>query len=166
MENKFTELCQVSVIVRDREKIMQNMKEVFGVEPDLVAKTVLDENSMYYGKKGNYSAELIFYRFAGVEIEFVVPLGGESIWQDFLDEHGEGLHHVLFNVDSYDEAVAQMESHGMPLVQSGSSIMGTPGAKWGYFDTKDKLPFIVEIKNTAECNKKAAMEKAAQEAEK
>lgn len=154
MENKFTELCQVGIVVRDRETILDNMKEVFGAEPDLIKDTVLDENSMYYGKPGTYKATLIFYRFAGVELEFIVPLEGESVWQDYLEKYGEGvIHHVLFNVDSFDGAVAQMAAHGIPLVQQGSSIMGIPGAKWGYFDTSNKLPFVVEIKNTVECQK-------------
>lgn len=153
MENKFTELCQVGMVVRDREKLLQNMRDIFGAEPALIAHTVEDENSIYYGEHGEFLAELIFYRFSNIELEFVVPLSGKSIWQDFLDEHGEGIHHVLFNVDSYEGAKEQMAKNGIPLIQQGSSIMGVPGVKWGYFDTLQKLPFIVEIKNSAEYQK-------------
>jgi len=150
VENKFTELCQVGIVVRDREPLIHNMRDVFGVEPYLITRTAVDENSTYYNEQADYAAELIFYRFAGVEIEFIVPLGGKSIWQDFLDQHGEGvIHHVLFNVDSYEGAKAQMAAHGIPIMQQGSSTM-IPGAKWGYFDTSKKLPFIVEIKNSKE----------------
>lgn len=153
MENKFTELIQVGMVVRDRETILQNMRDVFGVEPAMITRTTADESSTYYGEQADYEAELLFYRFAGVELEFVVPVRGKSIWQDFLDEHGEGIHHVLFNVDSYEGAKAQMAAQGISLMQEGASTLQA-GAKWGYFDTAKKLPFIIEMKNIAELEKK------------
>ena len=149
MENKFTKLIQVGMVVRDRETILKNMKDVFGVEPAMVTKTTADQNSTYYGEQADYEADLLFYRFAGVELEFVVPVRGKSIWQDFLDEKGEGIHHVLFNVDNYEEAKAQMAEHGISLMQEGASTLQA-GAKWGYFDTAKLLPFIIEMKNMAE----------------
>ena len=150
MDNKFTEICQIGMVVRDREKILKYMEEVFGAKPALIANTVEDENSRYYDEHGEFEAELIFYRFANIELEFVVPISGKSIWQDFLDEHGEGIHHFLFNVDSFEGAKQQMAENDIPIIQQGSSIMGVPGVKWAYFDTMKKLPFIAEIKNTAE----------------
>lgn len=152
MENKFTKMIQVGLVVRDREALLQNMKDVFGVEPAMITRTVADENSTYYGEQADYEAELIFYRFAGVELEFVVPVRGKSIWQDFLDEKGEGMHHVLFNVDSYEEAKAQMAAQGIPLMQEGASTLQA-GARWGYFDSTKKLPFIIEMKNIDELEK-------------
>ena len=138
------------MVVRDKEKLLQNMRDIFGAEPAQIAHTLVDENSLYYGEHGDFQAELIFYRFANIELEFVVPLSGKSIWQDFLDEHGEGIHHVLFNVISFEGAKEQMAQNGIPMIQQGSSIMKIPGVKWGYFDTLQKLPFMVEIKNAVE----------------
>ena len=47
MENKFTKLCQVGIVVRDREETIKNMRAVFGVEPDMITTTRADENSTY-----------------------------------------------------------------------------------------------------------------------
>ena len=153
MENKFTKLCQVGIVVRDREETIKNMRDVFGVEPAMITKTTADANSTYYGEQADYEADLLFYRFASIELEFVVPIRGKSIWQDFLDEKGDGIHHVLFNVDNYEEAKAQMASQGISLMQEGASTLQA-GAKWGYFDTLSKLPFIIEMKNADEVAKK------------
>jgi len=60
MENKFTKLCQVGIVVRDREEIIQNMRDVFGVEPDMITKTTADENSTYHGEQADYEADLLF----------------------------------------------------------------------------------------------------------
>ena len=150
MANKFTEITQVGIVVRDREKVISGMREIFGEEPTQTIKTLRDENNLYYGEPEDFQAELIFYRFANVELEFIVPLKGKSIWQDFLDERGEGIHHVLFNVDSYDGAKKQMTDKGIEIMQQGPSVMGIPGLNWAYFDTTDKITFITEMKNSKE----------------
>ena len=150
MENKFTKLCQVGIVVRDREETIKNMRAAFGVEPDMITTTRADENSTYYGEQADFEADLLFYRFAGLEIEFMVPLRGKNIWQDFLDQHGEGvIHHVLFNVDNFEDAKAQMAANGISIMQEGASTLQA-GARWAYFDTTNKLPFIIEMKNMDE----------------
>lgn len=150
MENKFTELTQVGIVVRDKEKVLQSMRAVFGAEPAQVVRTPHSEHNEYHGRPGDFEAELIFYRFANIELEFIVPLSGRSIWQDHLDQHGEGIHHVLFNVDSFDGAKEQMARQGIGVMQQGLSVMGVPGLKWAYFDSSEQLSFIVEMKNAKE----------------
>lgn len=150
MENHFTKLTQVGIVVRSKEKVLESMRQVFGAEPAQCIETPPSEHNQYYGQPGNFVAELIFYRFANIELEFIVPLAGKSIWQDWLDEHGEGIHHVLFDVDSFDAAKQQMADSGIAVMQQGWSVMGVPGLKWGYFDSQEKLSFIVEMKNGKE----------------
>ena len=150
MENKFTEIMQIGLIARDRESVINSMREVFGEDPSQIMKTLKDENNRYYGNLGDFEAELIFYRFANIELEFIIPMSGKSIWQDFLEEHGEGLHHLLFNVDSFDGAKTQMAANNIGIAQQGVSVFKVPGLKWAYFDLKDKLPFIAEIRNAKE----------------
>ena len=148
--NKFTEITQIGIVARDREKVIQGMREVFGEEPAQIIKTPRDECNLYYGKPGDFEAELIFFRFANIELEFIIPLTGKSVWQDFLDERGEGIHHMLFNVDSFDDAKKQMEDSDIKVTQQGLSVMGIPGIKWAYFNSEDKVSFITEMKNAKE----------------
>ena len=56
----------------------------------------------------------------------------------------------MFNVDSFEGAKEQMAGQGVEVTQQGLSVMGVPGLKWAYFDTADKLSFIVEMKNGKE----------------
>jgi catechol 2,3-dioxygenase-like lactoylglutathione lyase family enzyme len=150
MENKFTEITQIGLIVSDREKTIENMRAVFGAEPTQIVRTLKSEHNQYRGLPGDFEAELIFYRFANIEIEFIVPLSGESIWREHIDAGAEGLHHILFNVDSFEGAKEQMAGQDIGVTQQGLSVMGVPGLKWAYFDTAEKLSFIVEMKNAKE----------------
>ena len=150
--NRFTEISQIGIVARDKERVIANMRDVFGVEPDqctVCSVTSEKQNGNYYGEPGDFEADLLFYRFANVELEFMVPRHGKNIWSDWLEEHGEGLHHMLFNVDSFDGAVADMKEKGIPLIQDGPSTLQA-GLRWGYFDGYEKLGFILEVKNTKE----------------
>lgn len=52
----------------------------------------------------------------GVILELFSPTKEDGPIARFLDERGEGLHHVSFYVDSLDGAIAHIESLGEPLV--------------------------------------------------
>lgn len=150
MENKFTEISQIGLVVSDKEKVLESMRAIFGAEPAQIVRTLLSEHNQYRGLPGDFEAELIFYRFANIELEFIIPVAGQSIWQEHIDSGTEGLHHVLFNVDSFEGAKGQMADQGVGVLQQGLSVMGVPGLKWAYFDTAEKLSFIVEMKNGKE----------------
>jgi len=64
------------------------------------------------------------------------PAEGESIYRDFLNEHGEGLHHVNFLVDDADETAEILVKQGFPSLQSGRH--GPPESKgaYNYIDIK------------------------------
>ena len=152
INKRFTEISQVGIVARDKEKIIANMRKVFGAEPDqcTVCKVSPTENNgNYYGKPGDFEADLLFYNFANLQIEYMIPRRGDNIWSDWMNEHGEGLHHVLFNVDSFDGAVADMKEKGIKLIQDGPSTL-KKGLHWGYFDGYDEVGFVFEVKNIKE----------------
>lgn len=141
-KNLFTNLSQVGFIVKDMDKTIAAMKLVFGVEPDVV-NNVSPANKRYHGKPADFDAILALYNFANVQLELIQPVSGKSIWQEHLDQHGEGLHHIRFTVENQEEAIAYMAAKGISPSQQGDSL--TPNVQWDYFDTEPVLGFIVEI---------------------
>jgi hypothetical protein len=77
-----------------------------------------------------------------VQIEFIEPQEGENIYSDFLEEHGEGLHHILFEAEDPATVIAGI---GASVLQSGGSSL-RPGATWSYLDTQEMLKVIVELR--------------------
>ena len=49
-------------------------------------------------------------------LQFVEPLDGDSPLATWLDEHGEGLHHLCFGVDEVATAVRDLSDAGAPVV--------------------------------------------------
>ncbi|MGE0308384.1 MAG: VOC family protein [Acidimicrobiia bacterium] len=63
------------------------------------------------------ATKVIFMSFDG-GLEFIAPLttadASAKRFQDFLDEHGEGLYGLVFAVDSLDDRIAEARTLGYP----------------------------------------------------
>ena len=147
MENQFVEMTQVGIVVRDLDAVIANMKKIFGCEPSFVGET-LKSGRKYFGKEGNFTARIALFDFCNIQFEYMMPTEGESIWQDFLDEHGEGLQHVSFRVKNYDDAAAQMAQAGAVAEMQGLA-MARP-VRWDFFNTEPMLGFSVECSSPME----------------
>jgi methylmalonyl-CoA/ethylmalonyl-CoA epimerase len=53
--------------------------------------------------------------FDGKELEFISP-AGKSFFKTFLNEEGEGLHHIAFEVDNIDNHLERLKTHGVELI--------------------------------------------------
>lgn len=141
-----TALDQVGVVVRDADAAVAAMRDVFGLEPRLRA-TNRYTGATYRGTTIDTEVEAVFYDLFGIEIEFLSPRGGPDIWQEFVDAHGGGLHHLRFAVEDHDAVVAAMAGIGIPVHQEGESVRGG-GVRYAYFDARPSLGFFLEILST------------------
>ncbi len=139
-------IVQVGVVVEDIEKTCANLEQVFQIGPwqirDWPSRPGM--HRWYHGRPTRCTARMAFCQIGTVELEIIQPLEGESIWHDFLDEKGEGIHHIRFNVE--DERAVQdhlSQEHGIGVLQHGDGIR--PGTMWMNFDSTDAVGFILEI---------------------
>ena len=76
-------------------------------------------------------------------VELSQPIGGESTFQEFLDKHGEGVHHLGFEVgEKRDAIVKELEEKGYNTRQIGFY----PGSSWTIVDSEDRLGVNLNIK--------------------
>lgn len=141
-------VVQVGLVVRDAAAMAHAWVERFDLaQPHIVdwppPNHNLEATRTYHGQPGDFRMRLAFIETGPVQIEFIEPLDGSNIYADFLAEHGEGLHHILFEVDD-PQSVA--DGLGVKILQSGGSVL-RPGALWAYLDTQDLLGCIVELKS-------------------
>ena len=78
----------------------------------------------------------------GIQLELIQPNEKPSTWRNFLDEHGEGIHHVAFQVRNSAEKVAKAEAAGLHLIQHG--VYGDGSGEYNYLDAPE-LKCIVEL---------------------
>ncbi len=51
----------------------------------------------------------------GVSVELFAPLDGASDIGSFLNEKGEGIHHICYEVDDLDETLNTLRAKGLKL---------------------------------------------------
>ncbi|MCB1687963.1 MAG: VOC family protein [Halioglobus sp.] len=103
------------VIVRDIDQQMEQLSAFWGIG---------DWSVLEYGAhgaqilKGNpFNLKVALNRAGPVTVEFLQPLHSpDSIWQQFLDERGEGLHHLAYRVDDLAQSIAAIERTGGELL--------------------------------------------------
>ncbi len=137
-------VTQVGLIVKDIEKTLQEYVEVFGLEkcPEIVLTDGLEKaHTKYRGQPSSAVAKLAFIHMGQVDIELIEPVGEPSTWKEFLDAHGEGVHHIAFIVKGTDKVVAYLEGKGIPRVQQGDYT----GGMYTYMDSAPKLGVMLEL---------------------
>ncbi|MBM3778507.1 MAG: hypothetical protein FJW23_09750 [Acidimicrobiia bacterium] len=135
IDGKFT---HISLAVRDVDKTAAAVAALFGL-PAPQSRIFKDipfppsyGNKTMVGKVASVNAN-------GIRIEIIQPMT-DSPWKDFIDEHGEGVHHVGWDVSNYADAVKFLESKG------GKWVQGNVAVNFGYVDMYPAgVPFAIEV---------------------
>ncbi|MDE4542192.1 MULTISPECIES: VOC family protein [unclassified Thermoanaerobacterium] len=136
-------VTQIGIIVKDIDEASKTFADFFGVEKPKWNWTDGYEKSHaeYNGKPSDARAKLAFFDMGQVQIELIEPDENISTWREFLDKHGEGVHHIAFQVKDMDEKIKALEKNEMSLVQKGDY----EGGRYAYIDTFSKLKVIIEL---------------------
>ncbi|MDP6100133.1 MAG: VOC family protein [Dehalococcoidia bacterium] len=135
------EVLQVCVVVKDVEQTTENYQRVVGIGPWKVFTVGPPTLSgTLRGKPEAYSMKIALARVGDIAWELIEPLEGPSIYREFLEQKGEGLHHIKFAVDDHDKSVAEFAGHGIGVLMGGA--MESRG--YSYMDTESVLGFILE----------------------
>src|SRR5258708_12370125 len=76
----------------------------------------------YRGRPADFVADISLSYAGDTQLELIAPVTGESIYTEFLDRAGAGLHHVCMaatDADAFDAALRDADRHGAPVVQQG-----------------------------------------------
>ena len=139
-------VVQIGIVVRDVEKYARSYAEFFGVEEPEIIWSEPEEKAKtrYHGKATKGQVKQAFFDFDNICIELLEPVDGPSTWQEFLEEHGEGVHHIAFEIKGMDGHIAEMEERGAGLIQQGRWTGGS-GGRYAYFESERQLAVILEL---------------------
>jgi hypothetical protein len=140
-----TDLTQVCVVVRDLEATMKSFVELAGIGPwavyDFAPPDVAD---IRLRGEPVEATSRIAIAWSGAQMwEIIQPVTGRSIFQEFLDENGEGVQHVLVKHAGreFDDVVAHFEGRGCPAMMT----CVFRGTRFAFLDTRGPLKMILEV---------------------
>ncbi len=140
---------QVAVIVRDIEAALKKHWDVCRIGPwdiyDFSPATVQD--FVYRGRPATHTCIIAVAWSGDTQLELIQPVSGYSIYDEFLEKHGEGLHHIKLYYKDCGQAIAHYAARGYPVIQSG---------RFGedlhyYLDTEKDFGYILELGNAGKC---------------
>jgi catechol 2,3-dioxygenase-like lactoylglutathione lyase family enzyme len=137
---------QVAVVVRDLDAAMREYVEKIGIGPwDVYTYGPHRMHTMTYrGRQHPYVMKLALAFSGPTMYELIESVEGPSVYEDFLAEHGEGLHHLGYYVDDIHAEIANMKTLGYDVLQSGGGFGQHGDGAYAYFDTASSLGCIIE----------------------
>ena len=120
----------IGIVVKDLDKTIEFLSSIWGLGPWVTVEDSPNKDDIKIGEK--YKLKVAYAKLGSVVLELFQPLEGRSIWSQFLEDKGEGIHHLGFEVSNWDDMVLQLQKQGGRMV-AGAVF---EGKRWGYFKTK------------------------------
>ena len=147
--NQKRKIYQIAWVTRDLEKSMKAWVENLKIGPWIVL-TFTDQSLKYLKVDDKTVAEpfkfLIGISWIGdMQLEIIEPVYGPTIYEAFIQKHGEGLHHIKERIadDAIEGVVQEYRDKGIGVTQTGQFETDFHY----YLDTEPKLDFIYELGN-------------------
>lgn len=139
-------LVQIALVVDDIEKALDEWCKITNEpRPQIhVRKPEPNPDENYRGEVASYGLKVasIGSKERGYIIEIHEPDENPSTFREFLDKHGNGVHHIGFNAASQRDAVVR------ELVDMGCILRNIgvyPGGSWTIVDTEDTLGVNINV---------------------
>jgi hypothetical protein len=142
-------IIQIGFVVNDAVKTAKRYAELFGVGPwNFIEGRVRD--CILHGetlKSIDCGLRLALADLGRLQLEIIQPMYGPSTHMSFLQEQGEGIHHVSFGaVEGHDQIISGLASRGIGIEMQG--LAGDVDT-FTYMATQKALGTIFEVVNPA-----------------
>ncbi len=145
---------QIGIVVESLPKAVEFYSNAFGIGPWFRSKFTGEEHYLKGKRPIRFDLDIAL-AFAGkVQYEIIEHKGGDrSIYLDHLEKYGEGVHHLGFYVDDFDERLSSCRKCGIKVLQSGvlksGGNLGGSITKYAYLDTSRTGGVIFELIQTS-----------------
>ncbi len=129
---KIKRIDHIAIVVEDIDAALGFWRDTLGLELDHV-EDVPEQKSM-----------VAFLPTAGSEVELVEPTTDDSGVARYLQKRGPGMHHICFEVDDIEAALAQMKTKGVRLINE-TPTLGAGGKKIAFVHPESTNGVLVEL---------------------
>ena len=138
---------QIGYVVEDVEATAKNYYERFGMGPWLFYTYAppLLKFQRYYGKDIYYKARIALGYFGNSRIELIQNIEGQTVYTDFIKEHGYGVQHLGIYVDDMREALKDAEAAGYSVIMEGGGFGLDGDGHFAYLDTEKTCSITFEL---------------------
>jgi methylmalonyl-CoA/ethylmalonyl-CoA epimerase len=133
-------LDHVAIVVRDTDEALRFYRDRLGLRVASSEELAAPHVRLTHLDAGN------------AYVQLVEPLSPDSPLAQWLDEHGEGLHHLCFGVDDVPAAIADLNDTGGPVTLGSGR-----GRVAGFVTTSESHGATIELTEFVESDDVHAM---------
>jgi methylmalonyl-CoA/ethylmalonyl-CoA epimerase len=127
----FHSLDHLAIVVSDTEEALKTWRDRVGLK------------LLYSEIVNNGAIRLTHLDLGNTHLQLVQPLTADHPLQKWLEQHGPGLHHFCFRVDSVEQAFADLPRQGLPTAPA--IHQGTQGKRALFLDKSATQGVQVEV---------------------
>jgi len=136
---------QISVIVKDARKAVENFRKKFGVD-GWVEERYDGIEATLRGKPTEYKTLAFTTNIGPLEIELIQVLEGQSLYREFLETKGEGIHHIGLYVPNVEQEILKWQKNGIDVLQKSKLAPPYPSdGGYAYMDTEKLVGVLLEL---------------------
>ncbi|QBD75439.1 hypothetical protein EPA93_05245 [Ktedonosporobacter rubrisoli] len=136
------ELHHVGIIVRDRDATIRRYREIMGIT-SFFSLDVPTSRALVHGEPTSFDLRVGYAWLGNTMLELLQPLDRVSPHFHFLEEHGEGMHHLGFLVPNVDDILAKLQGKGLRLLLE--STEPAVDMKTVYLEGNDVSGVVLEL---------------------
>lgn len=127
-----TKIEHVAIVVSDLDAAIEMYTKTWGLH--LVHREVVEDQGV----------EEAMLALGESHIQLLCPLSPDTTVGRFLDKRGEGLHHIAYEVENLEAALASMRTKGMTLIDE-QPRRGSRNTRVAFVHPKSNRGLLVEL---------------------
>lgn len=144
MSRFFGNVRQNGYIVRDIDAALKHWTEVLGVGPFYYIDSVPVDHFTYRGVPSDVELSIALGNSGDLQIELIQQRNdAPSMYKEFLDAGHEGLQHMAYWTQTYQEDYDRLTGQGYKVGQEGQ--IGGEQGRFVYFDTEAHGGTVIEL---------------------
>lgn len=145
-EDMKCEKLQICVVVENLDEAMKRYSDLLGIGPFLIYS--VDSTELGVTREGqptDYKVRVGMAKLGGAVLELLENIRGQTIWKDFYDKHGEGMHHIGLFVRNYPVALAAFVDRGFTITVDGPIAGEARTGRFTYIESQERLGTTFEL---------------------
>ena len=144
MSRIFGSVRQLGYVVDDLDAAIAHWTGVLGIGPFFVFPKVVAQDNIYRGESAPFEVAIALSQSGPMQIELMCPLSdAPSALHDFRRAHGQGLHHLAYWTDAFDDQLRTAADRGYEVWQRGA--IGSRDNRFAYLTTERHAGTVIEI---------------------
>ncbi len=141
------DVAQRCILVPVIEKAVEIWWKKFGIGPWHLYTygKPLVKRMTRHGKPCEYKMKIALSYIGKMRIELIEPLEGDTVYKEFIEDHGYGVHHLGVLTDDMKGSLKNAESAGIAMTMDGAGFGPDDDGHYAYLDTEKLIGTTIEF---------------------